>query len=136
MWRISLGQSWYRRVLAALYALLLVARGGVQSAAPPGLRVVTTEFRFEPAALTLTAGTPVPLTLKNAGQTLHDLTIVSGPGISSPSLPANEQSPNHIAADPGKEVVLTLSLAAGSYTFICSVAGHKELGMEGTIMVQ
>jgi uncharacterized cupredoxin-like copper-binding protein len=118
-----------RRTLAAVCVLLLVACGGASSQAPPpGVRVVATEFHFEPSALTLTAGVPVTLTFKNAGQTLHDFTIVSGPGSDKP--------PDHIAADPGKEATLTLNLPAGSYTFICSVLGHKELGMQGTIAVQ
>ena len=117
-----------QRALAALCLLLLVACGGPSQTPPAGMRVVATEFRFEPAALTLTAGTPVTLTFKNAGQTLHDFTIVSGPGSDKPS--------DHIAAEPSKEATLTLNLAAGSYTFICSVPGHKELGMQGTIAVQ
>jgi uncharacterized cupredoxin-like copper-binding protein len=45
-------------------------------------------------------------------------------------------TPYHIAATAGKEATLPLSLPAGSYTFICSVSGHKDLGMSGTIAVQ
>src|SRR5262245_43120516 len=117
-----------RRMLAALCMLLLAACGGAPSQAPAGVRVVATEFHFEPSALALTAGAPLTVTFKNAGQTLHDLTIMSGPG--------SDKTLDHIAAEPGKEATLTLNLPAGSYTFICSVPGHKELGMQGTIAVQ
>jgi len=103
--------------------------------------MVATEFRFEPAALALKAGELTRLTFKNAGQTLHDVTIVSGPGIATPDAHAGgdqmaDKQPYHIAAEAGKEASLPLNLPAGSYTFICSVQGHKELGMTGTITVQ
>lgn len=129
-----------RRLLSALCALLLMACGP-GSQAPAGVRVAASEFRFEPSSLTLKANEPTTLTFKNAGQTLHDLTIVSGPGIPTPGTQASgdhmaDNQPYHVAAEPGKEATLPLTLPAGSYTFICSVAGHKELGMQGTINVQ
>lgn len=129
-----------RRALAALCILFLAACGpGAQ--APSGVRVAASEFRFEPASLTLTANAPTTLTFKNAGQTLHDLTIVSGPGIPTPDVHAGndhmaDKQPYHVAAEAGREATLALNLPAGSYTFVCSVAGHKELGMQGTIAVQ
>jgi uncharacterized cupredoxin-like copper-binding protein len=132
----TLDQTLRRSLGIALCALLLAACGGAPAPEPPaGVRVVATEFRFEPAALALTAGATT-LTFKDAGQTQHDFTIVAGPGIPAAAAQAPAQSPYHIAAEPGKEAMLTLKLPAGSYTFICSVQGHKELGMQGTITVQ
>ena len=128
--------SIHRRLLPALCALLLVACGP-GSSAPSGVRVAASEFRFEPASLMLQANVPTTLTFKNAGQTLHDLTIVSGPGIPTPAAQASgDQQPYHVAAEAGKEATLALNLPAGSYTFNCSVPGHKELGMQGTINVE
>jgi uncharacterized cupredoxin-like copper-binding protein len=128
-----------RHLLPALCALLLVGCGP-GSQAPSGVRVAASEFRFEPASLTLQAGVSTTMSFKNAGQTLHDLTIVSGPGIPTPAAAANDQAqdkgPYHVAAEAGKEATLALNLPAGSYIFICSVQGHKELGMQGTINVQ
>jgi uncharacterized cupredoxin-like copper-binding protein len=129
-----------RRLLPALCTLLLMACGP-GSSAPSGVRVAASEFRFEPASLTLKANVPTTLTLKNAGQTLHDLTIVSGPGIPTPDAHASgdhmaDKQLYHVAAEAGKEATLALNLPAGSYTFICSVPGHKELGMQGTINVE
>jgi uncharacterized cupredoxin-like copper-binding protein len=129
-----------RCFLAALCVLFLVACGP-SAQAPSSVRVAASEFRYEPANLSLKANVATTLTFKNAGQTLHDLTIVSGPGIPTPDTPASgdhmaEKQPYHAVAEAGKEVTLELNLPAGSYTFICSVAGHKELGMQGTISVQ
>jgi uncharacterized cupredoxin-like copper-binding protein len=47
-----------------------------------------------------------------------------------------EHSPYHVAAEAGKQATLSLNLPAGTYTFVCSVQGHKDLGMQGTITVQ
>jgi len=32
--------------------------------------------------------------------------------------------------------VLTLDLKAGTYTFYCSVPGHRQAGMHGTLVVK
>ena len=129
-----------RRFLTVL-CMLVLAACGPSAETPSGVRVAASEFRFEPASLTLKANTSTSLTFKNAGQTLHDLTIVSGPGIPTPDAHAGgdhmaDKQPYHVVAEAGKEVTLALNLPAGSYTFICSVQGHKELGMQGTINVQ
>ncbi len=125
---------------AALCGLLL-ACGASTPTAPAGVRVVATEFRNEPAALTLPAGQTVTLTFKNAGQTLHDFTIDAGSGVPTPAQHAEgdhmaDKPPYHVAANAGQEATLSLSLPAGSYTFICSVSGHEQLGMKGTVTVQ
>jgi uncharacterized cupredoxin-like copper-binding protein len=134
-----LNLSIHQRLLPTLCALLLIACGPGNSA-PSGVRVAASEFRFEPASLTIKANVATTLTFKNAGQTLHDLTIVSGPGIPTPAAGAMDHMQDnrlyHVAAEAGKEATLALNLPAGSYTFICSVQGHKELGMQGTINVQ
>jgi uncharacterized cupredoxin-like copper-binding protein len=36
---------------------------------------------------------------------------------------------------PGLTKDLTLTLAAGEYTFFCKLSGHDQLGMKGTITV-
>jgi plastocyanin len=36
----------------------------------------------------------------------------------------------------GKEESATVELAAGTYTFFCSIPGHRQAGMEGTLVVK
>ncbi|MNC96187.1 plastocyanin [compost metagenome] len=60
--------------------------------------------------------------LKNAGAVEHDITL-DNPGFK-------------VAAQPTKSGEATLAIpTAGSYTFYCSVPGHRVAGMEGTVTV-
>lgn len=130
------------RCLLLLCAILLAACGSsAPGAAAPTITLTTTEFRFNPNALTLKAGEPTTILLKNTGQTLHDFTIVSGPGIPTPEPHTgadhiNERRSYHIAADSNREAQLIVTLAPGAYEFICSVEAHATLGMKGTLTVQ
>lgn len=84
--------------------------------------LVATEFAYDPSSVTLSAGTPVEIVLDNQGAVEHDVTVEDGDEVV------------HVAAgDTGSG---TLTLEAGSYTFYCSIPGHREAGMEGTITAE
>lgn len=131
-----------RVIIALLGAGLAVACGQAagQPQAAAALVISASEYRFLPAQLTLPAGQAATLRLKNAGQQPHDLTLASGPGIPTPDAHADAahaaNSAYHVAAEPGQSATLTLTLPPGDYTFICSVPGHAELGMRGSISVR
>jgi uncharacterized cupredoxin-like copper-binding protein len=102
--------------------------GGHDQGAPaavegaPELAVTATSFRFEPVALTLTAGEPVNIVLTSA-DTLHDFTL--------------DEQDFHLAAEPGSSDTGALTIdKPGTYTAACTVPGHREAGMEATITVQ
>ena len=62
--------------------------------------------------------------LTNGGPIEHDVTIAQGSHV--------------LGATPvfvGGSRTVTLSLGAGTYTFYCSVPGHRQAGMEGTLSV-
>ena len=80
-------------------------------------------MRFDPSSLTVVAGRPVRLTVRNGGTAEHDFTLSRGVA-----------RPVKLAAKPGQTTSATFTVARpGSYQFVCSVFGHALAGMKGTI---
>jgi plastocyanin len=120
---------------AALAALILIACGGDDEGANGesdpttyGLAVSAPEdgsLEFEPETLESEPGSIVA-TFTNPAPIAHDF-CVEGEG-------GEEIGCTRIVAD-GDESTTTLELEQGEYTFYCSVAGHREGGMEGSLTV-
>ena len=114
-------------VLTGLLALaLLNAHATTASApAPSRVQVVAREFSLSLSRLHLHSGTAV-IELANFGQDAHDLRVqrigsshTAGLGVVS----------------AGGRGDLTVKLAPGRYSFWCSVANHRQLGMHTTLLV-
>lgn len=94
------------------------------SAIPDGARrieVTATSFRFEPAELEARAGEPIAVALRSADVD-HDLVI--------------DEFDAHVFAEGGETAEGGFTAGApGTYTFYCSIAGHRDAGMEGTLTV-
>ena len=109
-----------------LVAIIAAACGGGGSAAPsPATATLTaTEFQYDPNAVSATAGSTVKLILQNKGTVEHDINI-DALGLTMDLV------------KPGQTGELTVpNVAAGSYQFWCTVAGHKEAGMTGVLEVK
>jgi uncharacterized cupredoxin-like copper-binding protein len=76
---------------------------------------------WDPKELTIGTG-PQTIAITNTGVSLHDFTIDELD--IKVDLPAGETTNVEINADPG------------SYTFYCSIPGHRQAGMEGTLTVK
>jgi plastocyanin len=86
------------------------------------IEVDATSFEFDPDEITVTAGEDVAIVLRSE-DLLHDLTI--------------DEVDVHVAADRGQTAEGGLRAdEPGQYTYYCSVAGHREAGMEGTLVVE
>jgi uncharacterized cupredoxin-like copper-binding protein len=82
------------------------------------------QLRFTTKDLSAKAGT-VTIGFANASPLAHNMTIAQGAKV--------------LGATPtfqGATKRLTLKLAPGTYTFYCSVPGHRAAGMEGKLTVQ
>ena len=90
------------------------------SAVPDG------SLEFEQDSLESEPGTVVA-TFRNPAPIAHDF-CVEGEG-------GEELGCTDIVAD-GNTSTAEFDLGPGEYTYFCSVAGHREGGMEGTLMVE
>lgn len=142
---------WIARLSIALVAASMLAACGATggaSSATQSLTVTTKEFAFAPAQLTVTSGQPVELTLQNTGAVEHDWSVREIGLAGNPTATGEtggghmtgdmHDAPKlHVAAGPGAQGRLTfIPSKAGTYEFLCTVAGHKEAGMVGTLMVK
>ena len=88
------------------------------------LSVPGTALAYNTKQLSAKAGS-VTITLTNSSPLEHDVTVAEGSKV--------------VGATPvftGGTKSVTLNLKAGKYTFYCSVPGHRQAGMEGTLTVQ
>jgi plastocyanin len=95
------------------------ATGTVALAADP-----SGQLKFDASTLTAKAGT-VSIKFNDSSPVAHNLTIESSSGQTLGATPTFS----------GGSKSLSLSLKPGTYTFFCSVPGHRAAGMSGTLTV-
>jgi plastocyanin len=109
----------------ALVTAAIAVTGLLHAPAPTRVQVVAKEFSFGLSRLHVKAGTAT-FELANFGQDPHDLRI-------------QRIGAKHVAGTPvvapGGRADLTLKLAPGRYSFWCSIANHRQLGMRATLVV-
>lgn len=87
------------------------------------LTVEAVDLAFKPNAIAIPANNDVKVTLKNSGALQHDF-VIDNPVVDSDLI------------DGGSSKDFTLNLAPGTYNFYCSVEGHADAGMVGTIVAE
>ncbi len=124
--------STMRRVAAITVAIGVVTAGygddgggGDAATTPTGsVEVTAIDIAYEPADYTAEAGN-IEITLVQNGQSPHDLVFE---GRSDVHL---EVGPDNLGdTDTG-----VFEFDPGTYTFFCTLAGHRQAGMEGTLTV-
>lgn len=86
--------------------------------------VEASEFSFTPTSLNAGKGEKVRIWLTNNGTSVHNISVPDANLISED-------------ADPGDKVYLDfVSDKPGSFSFYCGMGGHKDLGMNGIIIVK
>jgi uncharacterized cupredoxin-like copper-binding protein len=101
--------------LLVLAAVILAVTSFALAAANVG--VTGKEFKFTLASKTVKHG-KVTFRFTNKGTLKHDFKI------------AGKKTP---LVSPGKSASLTVTLKRGSYAYICTVPGHAQAGMKGTL---
>ena len=122
---------------AAIAVAVLAACGGGSASSSPAastgasaspaagtVKVTATEMKFDPSSITVPAG-KVTFEVTNAGTIEHEFEIFKG-----------DQVVDEVEGlVPGVTLPLTVTLAAGDYTYVCKIAGHEDAGMKGTLTV-
>lgn len=83
------------------------------------------QFKFMPSTLSAKAG-KVTIAFTNRAPVEHNLTVASASGAVAGATPTFQ----------GGVKNLTVSLTPGTYKFYCTVPGHRQAGMEGTLVVK
>lgn len=100
------------------------AEGASPAASGDGTAITVSaiDINFEPKELSIAADTDVTITLTNNGVLQHDF-VIEGTDYATPLL------------NGGDSAELVVNLPAGEYIYFCSVPGHREAGMQGTLTV-
>lgn len=123
------GGVWFGAVLGAIalvFAAVALVVGGDGSGAGTATGGSTTtleltEFALTPSALTVAAGGQIEVV--NNGSAAHNVSV-EGTDIATPDLAGGES-----------EMLDVSSLEPGEYEIICTIAGHADSGMTGTLTV-
>jgi plastocyanin len=83
-------------------------------------------LKFDPATITVKKGTPVHLTLVNNGALEHDWVVDN---LDGKKIQVHTTPKSNATADFTPE-------AAGTKEYYCSIPGHREAGMKGTLTIQ
>jgi plastocyanin len=104
--------------------------GSTSTSSPPtgtgqivNIPIASSGFAFSTSTATASAGT-VTLKAMNPQSTPHDISI-KGNGV---DVKGNQVSSGGVST-------VTATLKAGTYEYYCSVPGHEQLGMKGTLTV-
>src|SRR4051794_1859494 len=99
----------------------------VKSGVP--LAFTAKEYKFNPGKVTVDGGgktVQLAIKLHNSGALGHDLAIEKG----------GQQVGGTSIITNGKDAGATVRLSPGSYTFVCTVGDHEQLGMKGELTVR
>ena len=109
------------------------------------ITVEASDFTYDPVTVTVAAGQPVTLMLKNLGKVEHDFVVDN---INVTSVEASDSGPAehhqmdqheydlHFFAKAGETATLQFTaMEPGTYEIFCSIEGHKEAGMIGELIV-
>jgi len=83
------------------------------------------QLKFDQSSLSAKAG-KVSIAFTNMASIEHNLTIESSSGATVGATPSFQNGAKALSVD----------LKPGTYKFYCSVPGHRQAGMEGTLTVQ
>ena len=136
--------------LQAIVLLFAACTAGGDSGQPLGTGVAPTngaltvrafEWGYEPETIVLQRGEEVRIVLDNDGEILHNLKI---DGLAAELIESRSTGPLtgdedqlFVGADDGQQGTLVfVPQQSGEFTYYCTLDRHRQLGMEGTVIVE
>ncbi len=125
--------------------LVTACSGGASGAQGSPITIEAKQIKFSPGTLEVVAGQPVTLVLKNSDAIEHDFSVVEievegeaeESGAEHDMAGMDEEPDLHVAAQGGQTGRLEFTpTQLGTYEFFCTVPGHKQAGMVGTLIVR
>ena len=118
--------------VAAVLALVATACGSgdgsgtdAEAAGPQTLEVALSEWAITPDMIHAASGSDLVFQVTNAGGAEHNFAVMAPSGqLVTPSIPAG-----------GAGTLEVPALEPGNYDFLCTISGHAQLGMKGTLMI-
>lgn len=100
--------------------------GRMSAGAAVSVRLAASEFAFTPKDATSAAG-DVTVVVHNGGAIEHNFVLEDRSKKKLVEIPVIE---------PGQTIEIRASLPAGGYVIYCSLPGHRDAGMAGTLTVR
>ncbi len=105
------------------------------------LNIRAFEWGYEPETVVLRRGEEVRIVLDNGGEILHNLKI---DGLEAELIESRSTGPLtgdenqlFVGADDGQQGTLVfVPQQSGEFTYYCTLERHRQLGMEGTLIVE
>ena len=104
---------------AAMHMAMSSAQPAAQAAAT-AIDIEAYDLGFKPASLSVPAAGQYDVSFHNTGSALHDLTFDDG---------------TKLTANPGETVKGAVTVPATGLAFRCSIPGHADAGMKGSVSV-
>ena len=130
----------HARILVLAVAALALAGAATAQAKPVRAAATITvtagkpaEFNFKLSTKTVAHGS-VTFSVTNGGAVPHDFKLCSAPAKAATATTCAGKGTGLVS--PGASKKLTVTIAkAGTYEYLCTVAGHAAAGMKGLIKV-
>jgi plastocyanin len=87
----------------------------------PALALIMDDISFAPSRFGIPPNMDVALTLANVGKVPHTFNV--------------DYLDIHLEVQPGEATTIVIKASTGTYDFYCSIPGHKEAGMVGSMFV-
>ncbi len=148
-------------LVVGVVAVLLAVGPAAGAPKAQKVTVVLNEMSFTPARVTVTAGTPVQLTLVNRGKQKHEFMVYTPPRtalagdeleewakensyfkglevtVETAGVEIGAEALMEVEVGPGRSAELTFTpRRTGTFEMGCHLEGHYEAGMKGTFVVR